>query len=58
MSMSEGKVSKRRKYYTLKMVAPTEQAIENGKRPGESYKSSKKMDWAKNAKGCWEKGHS
>ena len=31
MNMSEGKVSKRRKYYTLKMVAPTEQAVEMAK---------------------------
>ena len=52
MNMSEGKVSKRRKYYTLKMVAPTEQAVEMAKDQVKVIKAVKRWTGQKKAKGC------
>ena len=55
MNMSEGKVSKRRKYYTLKMVAPTEQAVEMAKDQVKVIKAVKRRTGQKKRKAVRKK---
>ena len=55
MNVSEGKVSKRRKYYTLKMAAPTIQAVEMAKDQLKVIKAVKRRTGQKRRKAVEKK---
>ena len=58
MNMSEGKISKRRKYYILKVVVPTKQAVEMAKDQVKVIKAVERWTGQKKQKAVGEKGHS